>query len=66
MSIAAARVKTLDSASVGPARRAPEFPPASPEEGHRLVSQFLRVQSPEQREEIQEFVAKMLRLQDVG
>jgi hypothetical protein len=36
----------------------------SPEEGRRLIRDFLRVQRPELREEIFNFVAKILKIQE--
>ena len=38
--------------------------PPSPEEGHRLIRDFLRVERPDLREEIFNFVAKILRMQE--
>jgi hypothetical protein len=36
----------------------------SPEEGRRLIRDFLRVERPDLREEIFKFVAKILRMQE--
>jgi hypothetical protein len=38
--------------------------PPSPEEGRRLIRDFLRVERPDLREEIFKFVAKILRMQE--
>ena len=66
MKLAAVPVETLDSAPDAPVDRTPNFSPPSPEEGHRLMRDFLRVKRSDLREEIFKFVAEILRVQDKG
>ena len=42
----------------------PSSSPPLPEEGRRLIRDFLRVERPDLREEIFKFVAKILRMQE--
>ena len=64
MELAAAPVETLDSAPDTPADRTPNSSSPSPEEGHRLIRDFLRVKRSDLREEMFKFVAEILRVQD--
>jgi hypothetical protein len=40
--------------------------PPSPEEGHRLILDFLRIERADLRQEVFRFVAKMLRVQEAS
>ena len=63
MELVAVPVETLNSA---PDARTPNFSPPSPEEGLRLIRDFLRVKRSDLREEIFKFVVEILRVQDEG
>jgi hypothetical protein len=52
-----------DILDVGQDNRARRFS-ASPEEGHRLIQEFLRIDRADLREEIFKFVAEKLRAQE--
>jgi hypothetical protein len=66
MELAAVLVETLDSAPDAPVDRTPNFSPPSPEEGHRLMRDFLRVKRSDLRERVFEFVAEILSVQERG
>jgi hypothetical protein len=66
MGFAARLIETpefVPDASVGPV---PNLPPPLPEEGLRLIRDFLRIERPGLRERVFEFVADILRAQEEG
>jgi hypothetical protein len=60
MGITSAKKETLDAGQDNRARRIS----ASPEESHRLIQAFLRIERADLREEIFKFVTEMLRAQE--
>lgn len=72
MELAVGVAETLDSVPGAPqvndglAEPARRSCPPSPEEGHRLIRDFLRLERADLRQEIFRFVAEMLRVQDAG
>lgn len=64
--LAALSIETFDSAPDASLDRAPNFSRPSPEEGHRLIQDFLRVKRADLREDVFKFVAEILRVQDEG
>lgn len=66
MKLAALLVETFVSAPDAPADRAPTFSSPSPDEGHRLIRDFLRIKRADLRDEVFNLVAEILRVQDEG
>jgi hypothetical protein len=64
MDLAAAVAETLGFAP--DSSQANDLSPPSPEEGHRLILDFLRIERADLRQEVFRFVAEMLRVQEAS
>ena len=64
--LAAISIEALDSAPDAPLDCPPNFSRPSPEEGHRLIQDFLRIKRADLRDDVFKFLSEILRVQDEG